>query len=135
MTPIIMEDLPVRIYNALRHEGITCKEELAERTTAELLRIPNFGRKSLDLLRSTGLDWDRSHDGNTKGRRYTCAEPGCQVSPFSSTGYRDSTRCAKHQPKKDWVDGPLTMLRDAAEGKNIKARARAYLEKKGKSWL
>jgi DNA-directed RNA polymerase alpha subunit len=37
-----------RIVNALANEGIETVADLVTRTTAELLRMPNFGRKSLN---------------------------------------------------------------------------------------
>lgn len=130
-----LEDLPLttRCYNSLtRAKGLTYLDEVEQLTTAELLRIPNFGRKSLDDLRKAGVVWDTSNDPNPEDRRYTCSHPGCQVSPFRwSKKRRDPTKCEKHQPKKDWVDGPITMLRDAAAGHNIQKRAISYLKKRG----
>ena len=50
-TPMSMQDctpLSVRSWNALLNDNILTIGELAKKTVSELLRIPNFGRKSLN---------------------------------------------------------------------------------------
>jgi DNA-directed RNA polymerase alpha subunit len=44
-------DLPVRIANALRDENLETLDDVCKYREAELLRIPNFGRKSLNELK------------------------------------------------------------------------------------
>jgi DNA-directed RNA polymerase alpha subunit len=44
-------ELPVRIASVLRHENIETLGDVCKRSEAELLRYPNFGRKSLDELK------------------------------------------------------------------------------------
>jgi lambda repressor-like predicted transcriptional regulator len=43
-------ELSVRSANCLKNENITCVGDLVRRTDAELLRMPNFGRKSLEEI-------------------------------------------------------------------------------------
>ena len=54
-------ELSVRITNALRQESCETLGDVCKRTEAELLRYPNFGRKSLDelkgILRDHGLSF------------------------------------------------------------------------------
>jgi DNA-directed RNA polymerase alpha subunit len=54
-------ELPVRIASVLRHENIETLGDVCKRSEAELLRYPNFGRKSLDelkgILRDHGLSF------------------------------------------------------------------------------
>jgi DNA-directed RNA polymerase alpha subunit len=42
--------LSARAMNCLRNEGVTCIDELTEKTGGDLLRLPNFGRISLKQL-------------------------------------------------------------------------------------
>ena len=44
-------ELGVRSYNCLKREGIETVGELVSRTEAELLNIPNFGKKSIEEVR------------------------------------------------------------------------------------
>tara|TARA_Y100000310_G_scaffold326631_1_gene391811 strand:+ start:12113 stop:12277 length:165 start_codon:yes stop_codon:yes gene_type:complete len=44
-------DLHIRIKSCLKNEGMVDIEETIEKTDAELLRIPNFGRWSLHKVR------------------------------------------------------------------------------------
>lgn len=44
-------ELGVRSYNCLKREGIETVGELIARTEAELLNIPNFGKKSIEEVR------------------------------------------------------------------------------------
>jgi hypothetical protein len=44
-------ELSVRTYNCLKNEGIRFVGEFAQKSAAELLRLPNFGRKSLNELK------------------------------------------------------------------------------------
>jgi DNA-directed RNA polymerase subunit alpha len=52
-------ELGVRSYNCLKREGIQTIGDLVSKTEAELLNIPNFGKKSIDevteKLESRGL--------------------------------------------------------------------------------
>ena len=41
-------ELGVRSYNCLKREGIQTVGDLVSKTEAELLNIPNFGKKSID---------------------------------------------------------------------------------------
>jgi DNA-directed RNA polymerase alpha subunit len=47
LAPIKFDDLPVRAANALRNDRVSTYGDLLDKTEAELLRSPNFGRKSL----------------------------------------------------------------------------------------
>ena len=44
-------ELNIRILNAFKNENINTVKDLIERRESELLRIPNFGRKSLREIR------------------------------------------------------------------------------------
>ncbi len=44
-------ELGVRSYHCLKREGIETVGELIARTEAELLNIPNFGKKSIEKVR------------------------------------------------------------------------------------
>ena len=44
-------ELSVRSMNCLKNDNIIYVEELVQKTESELLRTPNFGRKSLNELR------------------------------------------------------------------------------------
>jgi DNA-directed RNA polymerase alpha subunit len=52
-------ELSIRSANCLRNDNIICIGELVQKTEAEMLRLPNFGRKSLneikELLAQMGL--------------------------------------------------------------------------------
>jgi DNA-directed RNA polymerase subunit alpha len=52
-------ELSVRSANCLKNDGIVYVGELVQKSEAEMLRTPNFGRKSLveikDLLAQSGL--------------------------------------------------------------------------------
>ena len=43
-------ELSVRSTNCLKNDGINYIEDLVQKTAVELLRAPNFGRKSLDEI-------------------------------------------------------------------------------------
>jgi len=49
--PIEELELGVRSYNCLKREGIQTVADLVSRTEAELLNIPNFGKKSIEEVR------------------------------------------------------------------------------------
>lgn len=59
-------ELSTRSRNALRNDNIKCIRDLIEKTRAEMLRIPNFGRESLreieELLASMNLKFDMQID-------------------------------------------------------------------------
>jgi DNA-directed RNA polymerase subunit alpha len=61
MDDVLIEELElgVRSYNCLKREGIQTIGDLVSKTEAELLNIPNFGKKSIDevkeKLESRGL--------------------------------------------------------------------------------
>ena len=66
MDDVLIEelDLGVRSYNCLKREGIQTIGDLTSKTEAELLNIPNFGRKSIEevqekLERARGLSLRR----------------------------------------------------------------------------
>jgi DNA-directed RNA polymerase subunit alpha len=50
-TPINNWDISVRCYNMLKYEGVRTLGDLTEKTAAELLRAPNFGKVSLAEIR------------------------------------------------------------------------------------
>lgn len=56
-------ELSVRSDNCLRNAGITTVEQLVTQSSSDLLRIKNFGRKSLieveEILASLGLSLAR----------------------------------------------------------------------------
>jgi len=53
MDEVLIEDLElgVRSYNCLKREGIQTVGDLVSKTEAELLNIPNFGKKSIDEVK------------------------------------------------------------------------------------
>jgi DNA-directed RNA polymerase subunit alpha len=57
--PIDDIDMPVRVYDCLKRLGVKTIRELAQKTSAELLREPNFGSRSLSyvegILKAMGL--------------------------------------------------------------------------------
>ena len=50
--PVDELDITRRIYNCLLVEGIKTVHDLIQKTEHELLRAPNFGRKSMKDLKS-----------------------------------------------------------------------------------
>ncbi len=44
-------ELGVRSYNCLKREGIQTVGDLVSKSEAELLNIPNFGKKSIDEVK------------------------------------------------------------------------------------
>ena len=44
-------DISIRSYNVLKNDGVRTLGDLTERTAAELLRSPNFGKVSLAEIR------------------------------------------------------------------------------------
>ncbi len=61
-------DLSVRSYNCLKRAGINTVGELAQKTTEEMMRVRNLGRKSLkevsQKLHEIGLEFKHSFDGD-----------------------------------------------------------------------
>ena len=59
LTPVDNLEVTVRTYNCLKAENIFTLGELVQRTETELLRTPNFGKKSLaevkEVLQVYGL--------------------------------------------------------------------------------
>ena len=59
--PIEDLELSVRSYNCLKRAGITTVEDLANKTEADMMKVRNLGKKSLDevinKLHSLGLDF------------------------------------------------------------------------------
>jgi DNA-directed RNA polymerase alpha subunit len=51
-------DLPVRVSNCFRTEGIDCFEKLLSYSEEELLSKPNFGRKSFNHVRDKLYQFD-----------------------------------------------------------------------------
>ena len=56
-------EISVRTTHCLKHENIKTIGDLIQKTDAQLLRVPNFGRKSLNELKEAlsmniGIDWD-----------------------------------------------------------------------------
>ena len=53
MDDVLIEELElgVRSYNCLKREGIQTVGDLVNKTEAELLNIPNFGKKSIDEVK------------------------------------------------------------------------------------
>ena len=49
--PIEELELGVRSYNCLKREGVETVGDLIARSEAELMKIPNFGRKSIEEVR------------------------------------------------------------------------------------
>ena len=58
-------DLSVRTLNCLHHEDLVLVDRLLEKTENELLKVPNFGRKSLnelkEILSQHGLELRNPH--------------------------------------------------------------------------
>ena len=59
-------ELSVRSFNCLKRAGISTVEDLANKTEADMMKVRNLGKKSLDevtyKLRSLGLDFAREED-------------------------------------------------------------------------
>ena len=58
-------DLSVRSANCLRNEGIEYLGQLIGKTSTELLRTPNFGKRSLEEIRESLWDKYRLDIGMT----------------------------------------------------------------------
>mgnify|MGYP006296711583 FL=1 len=58
LTPVDALELTVRTYNCLKAENIFTIGDLVRRTELELLRMPNFGRKSLTEVKE--ILWGRN---------------------------------------------------------------------------
>jgi hypothetical protein len=54
-TPIEMDALSIRTANCLKNVGIATYEKFARMSESELLRIPNFGRRSLNEMKEALL--------------------------------------------------------------------------------
>jgi DNA-directed RNA polymerase subunit alpha len=54
LTRVTALELSVRSANCLKNDNITYVGELVQKTEAEMLRTPNFGRKSLNEIRDKG---------------------------------------------------------------------------------
>lgn len=63
---IVDLDLSVRSQNCLKNEGILYIGQLVQRSEADMLKTPNFGKKSLDeikaILSAMGLSLGMKHD-------------------------------------------------------------------------
>jgi len=46
-------DLSVRSYNCLKRAGINTLQELTDKTEADMMRVRNLGRKSLEEVKNT----------------------------------------------------------------------------------
>ena len=59
-------ELSVRSYNCLKRAGINTVQELCAKTSAEMMKVRNLGRKSLDevlgKLSEIGLSLNQSDD-------------------------------------------------------------------------
>ena len=73
-------ELSVRSYNCLKMENINLIGDLVTKTESEMLKLPNFGRKSLNELKdnlkaldlSFGMqvkDWPSSDDKDKKKKK------------------------------------------------------------------
>ena len=51
-------ELSVRSANCLKNDNIVYIGDLIQKTEAEMLRTPNFGRKSLNELKKYCPEWD-----------------------------------------------------------------------------
>lgn len=64
--PIEELELSVRSYNCLKRAGISTVEDLANKTEADMMKVRNLGKKSLDevtnKLHSLGLDFIHEED-------------------------------------------------------------------------
>ena len=49
-------DLSVRSYNCLKRAGINTVQELTDKTEAEMIKVRNLGRKSLEEVRAKLVD-------------------------------------------------------------------------------
>lgn len=63
-------ELSARTFGALRYENLRTWDEIAKRRELEMLRIPNFGRKSLrelkQALHARGLDFAGNYEAPRK---------------------------------------------------------------------
>ena len=66
-------ELSIRVMSALKTNGINTIEDIVIRTDSELLRLPNFGRKSLNEIKEvlSGMDLKM---GETNGKAKTNGE-------------------------------------------------------------
>ena len=59
-------ELSARSFNCLKRAGISTVEDLTNKTEAEMMKVRNLGKKSLDevtnKLHSLGLDFANSED-------------------------------------------------------------------------
>ena len=64
--PIEELELSVRSYNCLKRAGIATVEDLANKSEADMMKVRNLGKKSLDevtnKLRSLGLDFMKEEE-------------------------------------------------------------------------
>jgi hypothetical protein len=81
-------ELSVRSSNCLRNDGIVYVGDLVQRTETEMLRIPHFGRKSLDEIKEV-LGQMGLHLGMTVPDHITNAI-AMETAGESSTAARDS---------------------------------------------
>ena len=80
MDDVLIEELElgVRSYNCLKREGIQTVGDLVTKTEAELLNIPNFGKKSIDEVkekldeRGLSLRGEDACDTRTRAVSSTC---------------------------------------------------------------
>ena len=59
-------ELSVRSFNCLKRAGISTVEDITNKTEAEMMKVRNLGKKSLDevtyKLHSLGLDFAKEED-------------------------------------------------------------------------
>lgn len=73
-------ELSVRSYNCLKRAGINTVEELVNKTSEDMMKVRNLGRKSLEevlaKLKNSGLDWDQA----TKTNKCQFVKDSCLIS-------------------------------------------------------
>ena len=79
-------ELSIRVMSALKTNGINTIEDIVIRTDSELLRLPNFGRKSLNEIKEvlSGMDLKM---GEANGEAKTNGEAEKPIKFFKEFNY------------------------------------------------
>ena len=87
-------ELSVRSANCLKNDNIVYIGDLVQKTEAEMLRTPNFGRKSLNEIKEVLAAWASTWAWKSRaGRRRTSRNWPSGSKSRTEAGIRERERC------------------------------------------